>query len=91
MKTLIYIIIWIASLGGLFTIYWFMMMNYRYKQFQLNVKDGDVVNIYLGEEKFGAEILHLGEIYVDVFYIYGKKRVLRSDIYPLIGYEYKKN
>ena len=90
MKTLLLILLWIVSLGGLFTIYWFMMMNYRYKQFQKYVKDGDVVNVYIGNEKLGAEIQHLGEIFVDVLCIYGKKRVLRSDIYPLIGYEYKK-
>jgi hypothetical protein len=90
MKTLIYILIWGVSLSGLFMIYWFMMMNHRYKVFMKNVSEGDMVNVYINDEKVTGEVLHIGEIYVDVFTIYGKDRVQRTDIYPLLGYCYKK-
>jgi hypothetical protein len=79
-----------ASLIGVLCIGWYQLVNHRYKEFQLNVKKGDPCIVFIGEERMNAKILKLGGIFVEVLTVYGKSKVLRDEILPILGYNYKK-
>lgn len=96
MEMFINIIIWIVSVSVLFTIYWFISRKYIHRQFEKNVKKGHFIKFYIGEEKHEGKITFLGNIYVDIGYwdedtnVRIITRILKSEIYPILGYNYKK-
>lgn len=79
----------IASLIGVLCIGWWQLVNHRYREFQKYVKEGDPVIIFIGEERYNAQVLNIGQIFVDVISIEGKSKVERDEIYPVLGYNYK--
>jgi len=84
------IIIAIASFVGICMVGWVSMNAYRYKQLYKYVKKGDKVGYFLGEERFDGTFKYADDKYAYLETIYGDKTVLLSDLYPLLGVDYKK-
>ena len=80
----------IVSVIGLLCIGWIQLTNHRYREFQKYVRVGDPVIIFIGEERMNARIEKLGLIFVEVLTIDGKSKVLRDEILPILGFDYKR-
>lgn len=84
------ILLSIASLIGVLCIGWYQLVNYRYREFQKYVRKGHPAIIFIGETRMNARVEKIGEIFVEVLTVYGFDTVLRDEIYPVMGYDYKK-
>jgi len=91
MKTLILILISTILLIIILFVVWILLANRRYKQFKRNVKVGDVVNVYINEDKCHALILKMEGSVSTIQTIEGEKKVFNSDMYPIHGFNYKLN
>ena len=84
------IIISIASFVGICMVGWVSVNAYRYKQFGKHVKEGDMVGYFKGEIRSSGRLISMSDNYAYIQTIEGVNRVLLSDLYPLLGVNYKK-
>ncbi len=87
MKTIL-LIIGITMVG--LVISYICTVEYRYRKFKKNLKKGDPIRIYIGEESDTGEFMSVNGCVVDVRTIEGVKEVYIGDIYPVMGYRYEK-
>jgi len=64
--------------------------NYNYNQFKKHVKYGDPVKYYINENSDTGMLLSLSDKSAIIKTISGDIRISRDDIYPVLGYKYKK-
>ncbi len=85
MKTFIIILAVLLTLVA-----WHFCCNeYRYRKFKKNVKPGDPVRFYIGEEKDTGELIRIEGCIAFIRTIEGVKSVYIDDMYPVSGYRYK--
>jgi len=90
MEKLLIILAVIIAIVIILFISWILLANRRYKQFKQNVKVGDKVNVYINEDKCYALILKMEGSVSTIQTIEGEKKVFKSDMYPIHGFDYKK-
>jgi len=69
----------------------FCTLDYRYRKFKRNVKSGDPVRFYIGEEKDTGELISIDGCIATIRTIEGVKSVYIDNIYPVSGYRYSSN
>ncbi len=87
MKTTIMII---GALIVGFTICHFSSLEYRYRTFKKNVRVGDPVRFYIGEDADSGELMAIEGCIASIRTVNGMVDVYIDDIYPVMGYRYNK-
>ncbi len=69
----------------------FCTLDYRYRKFKKNVKPGDPVRFYIGEEKDSGELISVDGCIATIRTIEGVKSIYIDNMYPVTGYRYTNN
>ena len=67
---------------------WVLIVNRKTKNFQKYMKPGDRCYFYIGEVKHTAEIISVGEMYVNIVVEDGAHRVFKDEVYPKLTNHY---